>query len=368
MRDSVLRLLADVLPPAEAEANDVNAAYPEKAYRALAAAGWIALPFSEEFGGISASHKDLAVFLEALSYHNIGVASAVMTSMIYCGQYIAYFGTDAQKQAYLPKLISGDLKMAVAYTEPDAGSDAAAIKTRAVRDGDGYVLNGQKTYITNAHISDYLIVTAKTDPTAAHKGLSLFVVDTKAPGVTIRLMGAMGRRTSRPNEVFFDNVRVPANAMLGEENSAWKKMMRGLNLERVMLSAVAAGQCIKILEVAKQWASQRKAFGKTITEFQAVSHKLADMRMKVESARLHTWSAAALLDTGQDAVLETSMAKVIATECNVACADLGVQVMGGAGYIDGEMSRMFRDARITTIGGGTSEIMRNVIATLVLRG
>ena len=368
VRDSVPKPCEDAYPLKEIEHSDDNCLYPEKGYRALAAAGWLAYPFSEEFGGSNASHKDLAVFLEAVSYHIIGLVSAVMTTVVYCGQYLAYFGTEEQKKRLLPGLIAGDIKMAIAYTEPDTGSDAVAIRTRAVPDGDDFIINSQKVYITNAHIADCLVVTTKTDPDAGHKGLTLFLVDAKSPGITVKPMGAMGRRTSRPNEVFFDNVRVPAANVLGGVNEAWKKMMRGLNLERVMLAAVAAGQCLKILEVAKNYTSQRTAFGKVITEYQAVSHRLADMRMMTESARLHTWSAAAMLDAGMDAVLQTSMAKVVATEANVAGADLGVQVMGGAGHIDGEMSRMYRDARITTIGGGTSEIMRNVIAHRFLRG
>ena len=362
MRDNVLKLLARVMPADKIEEHERNDAYPLEAFAALAKEGYLALPFDEKYGGAQASHKDLAVFIEATAYHHPGVTSAFMTTVIYAAMYIQYFGTPEQQAEFLPKVIEGQLKMAVAYTEPSGGSDAAGIKTRAVRDGDAYVLNGQKCYITNAHVADYLAVTAKTKPDGGHKGISLFLVDTKAKGVTIRNMNPMGRRTSLPNEVFFDEVRVPEKHRLGAENEAWKMMMRGLNLERVLLGAASAGQCLKIIDIARDWAKERKAFGRTITEYQAISHKFADMMMMTESARLHTFSAAEMLDAGENPVLETSMAKVIATENNLKVADLGVQIMGGAGYMDGPMSRLYRDARVGPIGGGSSEIMRNVIA------
>jgi alkylation response protein AidB-like acyl-CoA dehydrogenase len=279
--------------------------------------------------------------------------------------YIQYHGTPEQKREFLPEIIAGRRKMAVAYTEPSGGSDAAAIKTRAVREGNDYAIAGQKVFITNAHVADFLVVTAKTRPEGGHNGLSLFIVDTKAPGVTIRPLNPMGRRTSLPNEVFLDGVRVPATRMLGEESRGWSKMMRGLNLERVLIGASSAGQCLKIIDIARDWATQRTAFGKTITEYQAISHKFADMMMLTESARLHTYAAADMLDQGVPAVIETSMAKTIATENNMKVADLGVQIMGGAGYMDGPMSRLYRDARVGPIGGGSSEIMRNVIAKLM---
>lgn len=365
VRDCVLRLLQDVLPPLRIEELEASDAYPTEAYQALAQAGWLGLPFEERFGGANAGHKDLAVFIEATAFHHPGVTSAFMTTCIYAGMYIQYHGDEALKQEFLPPIIAGKRRMAVAYTEPHGGSDAAAIRTRAVRDGGDYVLNGQKVYITNAHEADYLVVTAKTAPEGGHKGISLFIVDTRSPGMTIRRMNPMGRRTSLPNEVFFDDVRVPGRYLLGGENQGWKKLMRGLNLERVLLGAAGCGQCLKIIDLARDWAKERKAFGRTITEYQAISHKFAEMQMMTESARLHAYNAAQMLDDGIDAVIETSMCKVIATENNMKCADLGMQIMGGAGYMQGPMSRLFRDARVGPIGGGSSEIMRNVIARLM---
>lgn len=362
MRDSVLGTLNRVLPEAKILELEANSEYPAEAFQALAEAGWLSLPFEEKHGGAAASNKDLAVFIEALGYHHAGITSAFMTTVIYGGLHLQYHGSEWMKRELLPKLIAGKLRMAVGYTEPSGGSDAAAILTRAKRDGDDYVITGQKVYITNAHVADYLVITVKTDPSAGHKGLSLFLLDTKLPGVTIRNLNPMGRRTSLPNEVFLDEVRVPASHLIGEENRGWPLLMRGLNMERMLLAAASAGQMIKIIEIAKNWATERVAFGRKITEFQAIAHKFADMQMMTETVRLHTYSVADMLDAGEDPVMETSIAKTLGTEHNMTVADMGVQIMGGAGYMDGRMSQLYRDARVGPIGGGSSEIMRTVIA------
>ncbi len=365
MRDSILGLLGRVLPAEKMLELDKASAFPDEAFRAVAADGWLGLPIGSEYGGAGASNKDMAVFIEAMGYYHYGIRSAYMTTAIYGASHLQYHASEAQRQEMLPRLIAGELKMCIAYSEPDSGSDAAGIRTRAVRDGDAYVINGQKIYITNAHVSDWMVVSAKTGPTVApgagHKALSLFLVDSKTPGLTIQPMDPLGSRTSLPNEVFFDDVRVPAGNLLGREGAAWPMLMRGLNQERLLLAATSAGHCMRILELAKDFAINRKAFGKPITEYQAISHKLADMHMLTELARMATFHAARMLDAGEDAVLETTTAKIVATENNFKVADLGMQIMAGAGYMAGEMQRLFREARLGPIGGGTSEILRNVI-------
>jgi alkylation response protein AidB-like acyl-CoA dehydrogenase len=365
MRDSILGLLGRVLPAEKMLELDKASTFPDDAFQAVAADGWLGLPIGSEYGGAGASNKDMAVFIEAMGYYHYGIRSAYMTTAIYGASHLQYHATEAQRQEMLPRLIAGQLKMCIAYSEPDSGSDAAGIRTRAVRDGEAYVINGQKIYITNAHVSDWMVVSAKTGPIAApgagHKALSLFLVDSKTPGLTIRPMDPLGSRTSLPNEVFFDDVRVPAGNLLGREGGAWPMLMRGLNQERLLLAATSAGHCMRILELAKDFAVNRKAFGKRITEYQAISHKLADMHMLTELARMATFHAARMLDAGEDAVLETTTAKIVATENNFKVADLGMQIMAGAGYMAGEMQRLFREARLGPIGGGTSEILRNVI-------
>jgi len=363
IRDNVLGLLQRELPQSRIMELDEAKAEPTDAYRALAEDGWLGLPFGETFGGAGASNKDMAVFIEAVSYWHFGLRSAYMTTVIYGGGHLYHHARPDVRAEMLPKLIAGDIRMAVAYSEPESGSDAAGIRTRAVRDGDGYRITGQKIYITNAHVADYLVVSVKTDPDAGRRGLSLIVVDTKAPGVEIRPMNTLGTRTSRPNEVFFDNVYAPAEFLLGEENGGWPLLMRGLNEERLLLAANGGGAALRCIDVARAFARDRVAFGSKIADYQAISHKFADMHMLTEMARLATFHAADVLDAGQDAVMETTTAKVVATENNYKVADLGVQIMGGAAYVDGEMQRLFREARLGPIGGGSSEIMRNVLAS-----
>ena len=361
MRDSILGLLGRVLPAKKMLELDKGSEFPEEAFQAMATAGWLGLPIAVEYGGTGASNMDIAVFIEAMGYHHYGVRSAFMTTSIYGASHLQYHASDGQRQAMLPELIKGNLKMCIAYSEPDSGSDMAGIRTQAVLQGDEYVINGQKIYITNAHVSDWMVVSAKTDPEAGHQGLSLFLVYSKTPGLTIRPMDPLGSRTSLPNEVFFDDVRIPVANRLGKEGGAWPMLMRGLNQERLLLAATSAGHSMRILELVRNFATNRKAFGETITAYQAVSHKLADMHMLTEASRLVTFHAASMLDAGDDAVLETTTAKIVATENNFKVADLGMQLMGGAGYIAGEMQRLFREARLGPIGGGTSEILRNVI-------
>ncbi len=362
MRDNVLGLLERVLPPEKIAEQEKNSEYPHEAFKALAEGGGLTLPFAETHHGMGAGYKDFAVFVEALGYHYPGIRTAYMTTVVYGGLYIHNLGSDALKQAFLPGIMKGDIRMAVAMTEPQSGSDAAGIRLRAVRDGDDYMLNGQKVYITNAHESDFLVVSVKTDPDAGRKGLSLMVVDTTSPGFEVRPMDPLGSRATLLNEVYFDDVRVPASRLLGKENGGWRGLMQGLNLERILIAASSSGQCLKIIEVAKQFVEDRKAFGKRIVDFQAVAHKFAEMAMMTDTARLHTFNTAEMLDAGEDAIIETAMAKVIATENNFKVADLGMHIMGAAGYVQGDMQRLFRDARLGTIGGGTSDILRNVIA------
>ena len=366
IRDAIIGAMERELPTEKIEKLERASEYPEDAFQVLAKEGWLGLPYPEELGGADASYKDMAVFIEALAYVHPGITSAFMTTVIYGGMQLARNGNEWMKGELLPELLAGRLKMAIAMSEPSGGSDLANIKTRAVPDADDWVLSGQKVYITNAHVADKLVVAAKTDPDAGRRGISLLLVDTKAEGVEIRPMDPLGRRTSLPNEVFFDGVKVAGREVIGNVGEGWKLLMPGLNLERLLLSAASAGQCLKIVEVAREWANEREAFGQNITKFQAISHKFAEMQMMTETARLHTFHVADMLDAGVNPVMETAIAKTLATEYNLKIADMGMQVMGGAGYMMGPMARLYADARVGPIGGGSSEIMRNVIAKQVL--
>jgi alkylation response protein AidB-like acyl-CoA dehydrogenase len=208
------------------------------------------------------------------------------------------------------------------------------------------------------------VVICKTDVAAErHRGLSVLLVDARAPGVTIRPLKMLGRRTTHANEVFLENVRVPERNRLGDENAAWKNLMHCLGVERLALSAISAGHCARITEYATDYAKQRIQFGKPISDFQVIQHKLVDTAIMTESTRQSVWRVAELLDGGQSAVRELSIAKIICTDNNFRCADIGLQVMGGAGYSEEyDMAMFFRDSRVGPIGGGSNEIQRNVIA------
>ncbi|KWT82114.1 MULTISPECIES: acyl-CoA dehydrogenase family protein [unclassified Variovorax] len=363
IRESVLNLLERILPGQKILSLVQASEFPSEAYAALAAAGWMGLPYPEQHGGSGASFKDLAVLVESLGYHNGQVASAYLTTAVYGGLQILHGGTKAVRDELIPSIINGKKLLAIAMTEPDAGSDLSAIATRAQEHNGDFLLSGQKTYITCAHIADYIVVAAKTSPKLGYKGITLFLVDARSEGVTIRPLKSLGREMVHTNDIFLHNVVVPRERMLGELNSGWANMMRGLNIERMVLAASAVGNCQKIIDYARTYAKERRAFGQQISRFQAIAHKFADMQIMTETARALTYRVADMLDAGLNPIMETCIAKTAATENNIRCADIGLQIMGGAGYMmDYEMQMFYRDARMGPIGGGTSEIMRNVIA------
>lgn len=368
MRENLLRLAERSLPPARIREIDRNGEWPHEGYRALAADGWLGLPFPEEVGGLGGSYKDIAILLETLSYHYACLGTTYMTSIIYSGLQIHHNGTEEVRKSYLPRLISGEIYVAFALTEPQTGSDAASIKTHAVKDGDDYILRGQKWFITSAHVADHIVVVAKTNPSAdpPNKGFSLFLVDAKQPGVQILPIETLGRHTTHTNQVFFDDVRVPKSHLLGEENRGWKLLMRGLDLERMSIAACGAGNAQKAIDLAQDYATGRVQFGQPISKLQVIQHKFADMRMKAEMARLITYRVAEMLDAGVDCRMETAISKVIATDADFDCANIGMQIMGGAGYtMEHDMQRLFRDSRLGPIGGGSNEIQRNIISKLM---
>jgi alkylation response protein AidB-like acyl-CoA dehydrogenase len=348
MRESILEICERHLPWDRVRKMDEEREFPHEAYDALAEAGYLGLFYPEKFGGMGGTHKDLTVLLETLGYYYTGIAQGVTTTLIYAGMHVVKFGKPEVQEEIVP----------------GTGSDVAGIKTTALRDGDDYVLNGNKVWITCAHVADYLVVIAKTDPKAErHRGMSAILVDTRSPGVTIRPLQMLGRRTTHANEVFFENVRVPARNLIGEEGMAWKNIMTCLGVERLGLAAISAGHCFKITEYTRDYAKDRIQFGQPITNFQVIQHKLVDMFIMSETARQSVYRVAELLDAGQQAIEETSLAKIICTDNNFRCADEGLQIMGGAGYsMEYDMQMFFRDSRVGPIGGGSNEIQRNVLA------
>jgi alkylation response protein AidB-like acyl-CoA dehydrogenase len=364
LRESVLGTLARVLPPEKIRELDRAGEYPYEACQALADLGINGIVYPKEFGGLESSFKDLAVLGEALGYHYGGIAQAWSITCIYAGMHIALHGSDEMRRDMLPKIMSGEMRLALCLSEPDHGSDLAGIECFARKGGNGYVLSGQKIYNSAAHVAHNLVVVCKTKPGRGYDGISMFVVDTSLPGVTVNRLSALGRHTTEANHCFFDSVRLSADRLIGTENDGWHGLMKCLNVERLNLAANGVGNTLKIMEHVLAYARERQQFGRPIGKFQAVSHKFADMQIMYQTARAMLYRVAEMLDNGLDPIMENAVLKAYATEVNWKVADMAMQIMAGAGYIiDQDMQMMFRDARVGPIGGGTSEIQRNVIAS-----
>ncbi|MCW5734470.1 MAG: acyl-CoA/acyl-ACP dehydrogenase, partial [Enhydrobacter sp.] len=237
IRRNVAELLARALPVDEIRRLDAASEFPHAAFDALAQAGYMALPYDPAYGGMGGNRKDLVILVESLARHYSGASSLYLPTVVYGGMHLQLTAGEHLRRRYLPEICAGRLKSAFALSEPDTGSDASGIKTRAVRDGNGYRLTGQKLYISAAHVADYLMVVAKTDGEARHKGVTLFWVDARAAGLSMKPLETLGRRTTHANEIFFDGVFVPADHVIGEENRGWSGLMKGLNLERLCLAA-----------------------------------------------------------------------------------------------------------------------------------
>jgi alkylation response protein AidB-like acyl-CoA dehydrogenase len=290
------------------------------------------------------------------------------TGNIFCGLNLLRKGSEEQKRYWLPKLTAGEVKLSISMSEPDAGSDIGAMRTSAVRDGNQWVINGQKIWASTAGAPNNVIsLYVKTDPKAHYRqGLSLFLVDNNTPGLTLRKLDMLGRRATGTYELIFDNVRVTPDRLIGGENKGWDVVMAGLAVERAASCAGNVGAAQGVIDLATQYAKDRKQFGRPIGTNQAIAHLLADMATEVEAARTLMWRAAWLVSTGQDALREITMAKLFTSETYVKVANQGMQVLGGFGYCEEfDMARLYRDARASTIAAGTSQIQRNLIANLM---
>ena len=367
LRESVRKMLDRIATPAYVRAMDEEARYPYEVYDAIVEMGLISMVFPEQYGGLGGNVIDFVIIAEELGRKSYDLMGAYGTS-VFNGLNLLHNGSEAQKRHYLPKLMSGEIRMSISMTEPDAGSDAGAMRTFARREGDEWVINGQKVFSTGAGAKNNIIsLYAKTDNSVHYrKGISLFLVDNTLPGLRLRKLDTLGRRSLGTYEVFFDNVRIPADCIVGEPNRGWDYMLSGLQLERLMTTAAYCGAAQDVVDQALAYAKERKQFGKPIGNFQAIAHMLADMQTDVEASRLLMLHSAWLLAQGKDALKVLSMAKLFGSEAYVRAANNGMQIMGGYGYIkEFDMQRHFRDARVTTITAGTSQVQRNLIAKLM---
>jgi alkylation response protein AidB-like acyl-CoA dehydrogenase len=326
-------------------------------------AGLLGIRYPEELGGSGAGVLAEAILREELGYVCSGIAAALSVSS-HLGTYPIYaFGNDEQRKRYLVPALKGEIVTAFGLTEPNAGSDVRGIQAKATKDDDGWVLNGTKTFITNAPIADYVIVVAYTDPSAGIDGMALFAVDMALEGVSVNRIKKMGNLSSEIGEVVLQDVRVPHDSCLGGERGAFKKVMKTLNIGRVVVSGGAIGVAQAALDGAVEYAKDRTAFGQTIGSFQGVSFPLAKAKATIEAARLAVWRAAWLFDQDRDPVEETSIAKLLAGEAALDVTDKAIRVFGGYGYMrEYPIERHYRDARYFAIVEGTQEIHQRVIA------
>jgi alkylation response protein AidB-like acyl-CoA dehydrogenase len=342
--------------------------FPRELMTKLAALGLLGIQYPEEYGGAAMSAIDYCICIEEIARVDPGVSLSVAAHNGLCAAHIFLFGTDAQKQKFLTPLAKGERIGAWGLTESTSGSDAAGMRTAAARAGDCWVLNGSKTFTTHGRIGDTMVVMAVTDRALGTKGISAFIVERGTPGMTAgKKEDKLGMRASDTSEVLFENCRIPSDQLLGAEGQGFVNTMRVLDAGRIGIAALAVGLAQGAYEAAVSYAKERKSFGKTISTFQAIQWKLADAATKIEAARLLTYRAAYLKDRGQRTTLESSMAKLYASEMAVKVADDCVQIHGGYGFVkDYPAEKYFRDVKLTTIGEGTSEIQRLVIARQLL--
>jgi alkylation response protein AidB-like acyl-CoA dehydrogenase len=340
--------------------------YPQQIAAKMAELGLFGMLVPEEYGGLGLDAVSYSIVFEELSKAWMGVAG-VLGSHSMATLMIARSGTEDQRRRFLPELAAGKRRSGLALTEPDAGSDLQGIKTIARRDGDAYVLNGTKTWITNARHADPLPVLVKTDPAArpAHRGMSLLLVEAGTPGyVVTRDIPKLGYKGPESCEVVLADCRVPAaNLLGGREGQGLQQALSALEFGRCNIAGRAVGVAQAALDLALEYAGQRHAFGRPIADFQAVQLKLADMATEVQAARLLTWWAASRLDAGERADMETGMAKLYASEAAVRASLESMRIHGGYGYSkEFEVERLYRDAPLMAIGEGTNDILRTVIA------
>jgi alkylation response protein AidB-like acyl-CoA dehydrogenase len=362
LRESITKFAVKELAPHADEWEETT--FPDSVFRRMGELGFLGLDKPEEYGGQGGDYFSAIVLGEAISNANCGglaMGIAVQTDMAM--PPILALGTEEQKQQWAVPAIKGEKILCLGITEPDAGSDVKGIKTRAVRDGDEYVINGSKTYITNGHRADVIVLVTKTDPDAGYDGFTLFLVPMDSPGVIReKKLQKMGMHASDTALLAFQDVRVPASAVLGDVGKGFYHIMWELQGERMIGAAGSVAGAQKCFEKTLEYAKERKAFGKSIGQFQVIRHKFAEMATKIETARQLVYMTAWRFANGEYPVREISMAKLHASRIACEVADECIQIHGGAGYMkEYNIERVWRDMRLNRIGAGTDEIMLEVI-------
>lgn len=366
-RETLRRWVAAELSPHADEWEEAGE-FPFELYRKAGELGFFGGGYPEEYGGVGGDFRYHAVFAEELVHcRSGGVAAGLSLHGSIALPAVHSFADDTQKERYLAPGIAGRKIGAYAVTEPNAGSDVGGILTTAVRDGDEFVINGSKTFITNGVRADWYVVACKTDPDKGHRGISQILVDKGTPGFTVsRKLDKLGWRTSDTAELSFEDVRVPVSNLLGRENGGFYQIMHGFQTERLLMAVGSVAAAQRCFDITLAYAKERQAFGRPIGSFQVNRHKFADMLTRIEAARRLVYHTVWLHIHGLECAKEIAMCKVCACETGVDVADMCIQIHGGYGYMmEYEVQRIWRDQRINPIGGGTSEVQKEIIGRLL---
>lgn len=341
---------------------------PKEVWKRFGQQGFLGVDYPEKYGGAGLDFFYTVIFCEEISrLFSGGFGVAPIVSLYMAAPYIYKYGTEALKAKYLPPLLRGEKLAAIGISEPGAGSDVANIQTKATRQGDRYIINGQKTFISNGYYGDFIVLVTKTNPAAGLDGFSLILVELDRPGISKNKLQKMGWHASDTAEIFFENVEVPVENLIGEEGKGFYYLMEGLQLERLVGAIAAISGTERLIEYTLEYMGQRQAFGRTLDRFQVLRHRMAQLHAECEVLKAYTYYCARLHQDGHYAVKECSIAKLLTTEFANKAAYECLQMFGGYGYIeDYKVARAYRDARILTIGAGTSEIMREIIAKMLI--
>jgi alkylation response protein AidB-like acyl-CoA dehydrogenase len=344
--------------------------FPRDVFEKLGGLGFLGILFPEEYGGAALSYMDYAAIIEEIAAVDGSIALALAAHTSLGSNHIYQFGSEAQRRRYLPRLTSGEWLAAWGLTEAEAGSDSGGTKTSAVRDGDGWVLNGSKNFITNASVGGLAVLMAVTDRTAGRHGISSFVVELSNPGIRVgKKENKLGMRASDTCTLVMEDCRVPAENLLGDEGAGWVNSMKILDGGRISIAALSVGIARGAYEAALKYSKERRQFGRPICEFEAIQFYLAEMATQIDAARLLTERAAAAKDAGQIVTKLSAQAKLYSSEIAVRATERAVQIHGGYGFIkDFPVEKFYRDVKLCTIGEGTSEIQKLVIAKQLLEG
>lgn len=348
---------------------DEEQIFPLDAVKKAGQLGFLGAIFPEEFGGAGLGYIEYSIIIEELARIDPSFGLIVAAHNSLCSNHIYTAGSDCQRRRYLPKLSTGEWIGCWSLTEPEAGSDAAGTRTKAVRDGENWVINGSKTFTTNAHYAQVCVAMAVTDRKASQHGISAFIIDEGTPGFRVgKKENKLGMRSSATGEVIFNDCRVPACQLVGREGEGFVDSLRILDGGRISIAALSVGTAQGAYDAALRYSKQRRQFGRPISEFQSIQNKLADMATAIDASRLLTYRAAYMKDRGERVTKESSMAKLFSSESAVRICDDALQIHGGYGFIkDYPVEKFYRDVKLCTIGEGTSEIQRLVIARQLLK-